>query len=496
MERTVPSHDPNFKRSWEALHILNNFLMIPHKNLTEVLHRLPMTQKLITLLALLITAHAQDTVLDLTQPANYANQVIPPYITKNNTPATNPITNLGATLGRVLFYDKRLSRNDTVSCSSCHQQQHAFGDLATASSGVSGTTGRHSMRLVNARFATEAKFFWDERAASAEAQATQPIQDHVEMGFSGTSGDPNFAALVNKLSAYEEYHVLFQGVFGDATITEERLGKSLAQFVRSIQSFDSRYDAGRAVRTDNQAFPNFTTSENNGKQIFLTPPAQGGAGCAGCHRPPEFDIDPNTGNNGVVGSFAGGSDFTNTRSPSLRDMVSGSGTLHGGLMHNASLTTLLDMINHYNAIPAVVSGLDNRLRQPGGTPQRLNLSTAQKADLEAFLKTLTGTSIYTDRKWSTPFSPTNTLSLIVLPTAAATMTSSVNGQDIEVLTLRAQGVPNVAYVLQTSTDLHAWADTPLTATALGLLEMTMPVAAGENQRYYRFAYRPFAVAQQ
>lgn len=469
--------------------------MIPHNHFTSGLHGLPMTKESITLLALLVTAQAQVAVLDLTQPANYANQVIPPYIRKNNTPATNPITNLGATLGRVLFYDKRLSRNDTISCSSCHQQQHAFADLATASTGVNGTTGRHSMRLVNARFGTEAKFFWDERAASAEAQATQPIQDHVEMGFSGTSGDPNFATLITKLSAYEEYRVLFKGVFGDATITEERVGKSLAQFVRSIQSFDSKYDVGRAVRNDNQAFPNFTTSENNGKQIFLNPPPQGGAGCAGCHQPPEFDIDPNSGNNGVVGSFAGGSDFANTRSPSLRDMVSGSGTPHGGFMHNASLTTLLAVINHYNAIPAVVTGLDNRLRQPGGgppAPQRLNLTNTQKADLEAFLKTLTGTSVYTDQKWSSPFSPTNTLSLVVLPTTAATMTSSVNGQNIQMLTLRAQGVPNVAYVFQTSTDLSAWAETPVTATALGLLEATLPVTTGDKQMFYRFAYRPSA----
>lgn len=165
-------------------------------------------------------------------------------------------------------------------------------------------------------------------------------------------------------------------------------------------------------------------------------------------------------------------------------------------MHNASLTTLLSVINHYNAIPAVVTGPDTRLRQPGGTPQRLNLSNTQKADLEAFLKTLTGTSIYTDQKWSSPFSPAHTLSPAVLPTTAATMTSAVNGQNIKVLTLRAKGVPHVACVFQTSTDLHAWADTPVTASALGVIDMSLPVAIGENQRFYRFAYRPFTVVRQ
>lgn len=449
-----------------------------------------MKTKALTLwIVLAVAAHAQEKILDLTQPANYANQAKPLYITKDNTTLANPITDLGATLGRVLFYDKRLSRLDTISCSSCHQQQHAFSDLSAASSGVAGTTGRHSMRLVNARFSTEAKFFWDERAATAEAQTTQPIQDHIEMGFSGTNGDPGFSDLIVKLSAYQEYQVLFKGVFGDATITEDRVSKALAQFIRSIQSFDSKYDIGRAQRNENQAFPNFTTSENNGKQIFLTPPPQGGAGCAGCHRPPEFDIDPNSGNNGVVGSFAGGSDFTNTRSPSLRDMVGANGVSHGAFMHNASLSSLLAVINHYNAIPAVVSGLDNRLR-PGGQPQRLNLTNTQKADLEAFLKTLTGNAIYTDEKWSDPFNPGNTLSLVVLPSGTTEMSTSVNGQNVRMMTLRADGVPNVGYVFQTSTQLGEWAETPLTASPLGVLEMSVPISSEEPRRFYRFAYRP------
>jgi cytochrome c peroxidase len=166
------------------------------------------------------TSFAEEKILDLTKPANYANQSRPIYITKDNTPANNAITNLGATLGRVLFYDKRLSRNNSISCSSWHSQADAFSDNATASTRVAGSTGRHSMRLVNARFSTEQKFFWDKRAASAEAQTTQPIQDHVEMGFSGPSGDPGFSDLVAKLGAIEEYQVLFQGVFGSSQINE------------------------------------------------------------------------------------------------------------------------------------------------------------------------------------------------------------------------------------------------------------------------------------
>jgi cytochrome c peroxidase len=108
--------------------------------------------------------------------ANYANQGKPSYITKDNTGA-NPISNAKATLGRVLFYDKQLSINNTISCGSCHLQQFAFSDTAVASLGVeNGRTGRHSMRLVNARFSDEVKFFWDERAATLEQQSTKPFK--------------------------------------------------------------------------------------------------------------------------------------------------------------------------------------------------------------------------------------------------------------------------------------------------------------------------------
>ncbi|WP_396161833.1 cytochrome c peroxidase, partial [Flavobacterium sp.] len=119
--------------------------------------------------------------LDLNNLANYGNQTVPPYITKDNSQG-NSITDKGATLGRVLFYDKNLSSNNTISCSSCHKQEFAFSDTNVASSGVNGTTGRHSMRLINSRFATETKFFWNERALNLETQTTMPIKDHGEMG--------------------------------------------------------------------------------------------------------------------------------------------------------------------------------------------------------------------------------------------------------------------------------------------------------------------------
>jgi cytochrome c peroxidase len=362
-----------------------------------------------------VELHAQDGVIDLAALPNYANQKKPAYIQKDNAPAWNQISDAGATLGRVLFYDKRLSRNETVSCSSCHQQAHAFGDIERVSSGVAGTTGRHAMRLTNARFGSELHFFWDERATTLENQVTQPIKNAAEMGFSGSAGDPAFSDLISRLAAIPEYPALFNFAFGSRTIDETRIQNAIAQFVRSIQSFDSRYDDGRLMAADNQPFPNFTASENIGKQLFLGPPNQGGAGCAACHRPPEFDIDPNSRNNGVTAAIGGGTDLTNTRSASLRNLVGSAGEFNGAYMHNGSFTTIAQVINHYAAIPADNPNLDPRLRRPGGGGQILNLTAQQRVALEAFLFTLSGNAVYTDQRWSSPFSTAGTITLINVP---------------------------------------------------------------------------------
>ncbi|HAN65553.1 MAG TPA: cytochrome-c peroxidase, partial [Chitinophagaceae bacterium] len=178
---------------------------------------------------------------------NYSGQVRPAYIIRDNGGA-NPITNAKATLGRVLFYDKRLSINNTISCASCHKQAFAFSDTAKVSLGVEGgITARHSMRLINARFSAETRFFWDERAASLEQQTTRPIQDHAEMGFSAQGGRPGLDSLLRKLAAVDYYQELFRFVYGDVAVTEQRLQECLSQFVRSIQSFDTKFDAGRAL---------------------------------------------------------------------------------------------------------------------------------------------------------------------------------------------------------------------------------------------------------
>ena len=372
--------------------------------------------KLVTLIGLLFILISGT--IDLDDLFNYETQNIPSYITKDNTPETNLINNEITTLGRVLFYDKNLSENNTIACASCHQQAFAFSDPLTSSVGLNGgNTGRHSMRLVNSRFSNEEKFFWDERATSLENQVTQPIQDHIEMGFSGTNGDPDFNELIAKLSAIDYYQTLFDFAYGNSTINEDKIQRALSQFIRSIQSFDSKFDEGFLQSPNlNAPFPNYTPQENLGKQLFLNPPPNGGAGCAGCHAPPEFDIDPNTLNNGVIGVIGSTTevDLTNTRSPSLRDLVNPDGSLNGPLMHDGSMTSLLQVINHYNSIPnnPANNNLDNRLQGPGNQTQQLNLTINEKSALEAFLKTLSGSDIYTNEKWSDPFDEEGNISIV------------------------------------------------------------------------------------
>lgn len=352
--------------------------------------------------------------IDLSNLPNYANAAIPFYITKDNT-GSNGITDKGALLGRVLFYDKNLSVNNSISCASCHQQKFAFSDPAIASVGVNGLTGRHSMRLINARFGEEVKFFWDERANNLEEQTTKPIQDHNEMGYSGQNGDPSISNLITKLSALAYYQELFQFVYGSTEITELKMQNALAQFIRSIQSFDSKYDVGRAqVNSDFDNFPNFTAQENLGKSLFLSMPVfdansertSGGIGCFQCHRAPEFDINPNSLSNGFGGSLNGTPDVTNTRAPSLRDLVQTNGVVNSPMMHTAIITTLQAAIGHYGNLTNAAnnnSNLDPRLKPNGTAGQQLHLTGAEVNAVIAFLKTLAGTNVYVDSKWSNPF---------------------------------------------------------------------------------------------
>lgn len=357
-------------------------------------------------------ALGQDFPVD--PPLDYSSSA-PAYINKDLRLGEDVDDKL-ATLGRVLFYDSALSLNNSISCGSCHQQESAFGDPSSRSTGLDGgLTGRQSMRLVNIRFGSEMRMFWDERAEDLNDQVTQPIQDHIEMGFSGSDDQPTIDSLLAKLAALDHYQELFQWAFDHTEITEAKIASALEHFVFSIESFDSRYDQGFAQAAGpNGPYSNFSPSENRGKQLFMTPPqinAQGvrtggGAGCAGCHRPPEFDIDPNSHNNGLdkIAGNPAGFDTTNTRSPSLRDVLGMDGTPNTPMMHTGNFLEFTTVVEHYNEVIPDINNttVDNRLVR-GANRIQLELTGTEREDLENFVKTLTGSNVYVDKRWSNPF---------------------------------------------------------------------------------------------
>ena len=351
---------------------------------------------------------SQVLKIDVDNLPNYSVHEYPDHFDLNvldndNTPEDNAVTDEGATLGRVLFYDTKLSLNNTVACASCHTQETGFVDSRVLSEGFSGgLTGAHSMRLANARFYAGERMFWDKRADNVEDQSTQPIKDHIEMGFDETVG--GIDSVIRKMDGLAYYPILFEKVFGDREITEDRMQRALAQFVRSIISTDSKFDQGLAQVYNpgqpgggvNMDFPNFTAQENEGKQLFTRPPnpnGDGGAGCAGCHQVPTFAL--------AAGSRSNGLDAGNPtvfKAPSLKNVA-----VTGGYMHDGRFGTLDEVVEHYNS--GIENGpvLDRRLITPNGNPIRLNLTEQQKQSLVAFLRTLTDEDLLADDRFSSPF---------------------------------------------------------------------------------------------
>lgn len=328
-------------------------------------------------------------------PYNYANITLPSHLTAatsrlaDNTPADNLITDAGATLGRVLFYDTRLSRNRTTACASCHHQDHGFADTTSFSTGFDGEkTERNAMSLSFGRFYQPGRFFWDERAETLEEQTLMPIQDPIEMGMT-------LEEAVARLEATGFYPDLFGDAFGTPDITSERMSRALSQFVRSIVAPNSRYDQERAYQggRTGQPLPNFTSQENRGLQLFFSE-----ARCSECHggdlqitdRPFSNGLDTFPADRGVrFGIFKVGS---------LRNIE-----LTAPYMHDGRFETLEEVVEHYNSEIQPSPALFVGLRDTNGRPVRLNLSEKERAAIVAFLKTLTDETLATDERWSNPF---------------------------------------------------------------------------------------------
>jgi len=376
----------------------------------------------------------------------------------DNTPAANPITDAGATLGRVLFYDPRLSASDAVSCGSCHHQSLGFADALVFSIGLGGAlTPRHATGLANARFYKRGRFFWDERASTLEEQVLDPIQNDHEMGMS-------LDALAIKLSVTPYYPALFTAAFGSPDITRDRISRALAQFTRAMVSGDSRYDRAFDANGVANFASTLTPQEIDGERVFRQ------SGCGSCHTT-LAQVGDAPHSNGLdaapVDTGVGGGVF---KTPSLRNVA-----VRPRFMHDGRFATLDEVVAFYDSGIQNTPRLDPRLRAADGTPKRLGLAAAERDALVAFLGALTDSTFLTSPRFSNPF-----VSGSIVAPAGPTITMKGNSFSPKEVVVRAGGVVsflNIDNEWHTATfDNPAIASTPRFTS--GVKTVTMPMALG------------------
>lgn len=317
-----------------------------------------------------------------------------------------------AILGRVLFYDKNLSKDGKINCASCHRQEIAFSDDKPVSRGVFDRVGtRNSIALGSVlNFAayygvdlfgpSGIPFFWDNRAGTASEQNLATMANPVEM-------DMKHSDIVNAVRAQPYYAPLFRMAYGDETVTAQRVSEAIANFVNALGSFRSKFDreAERVIGTDTwnsreyMDFPGFTAAENRGKRIYLD-------NCASCHSPVQGrpmkmhannGLDANTTDQGVGGITKKSSEMGMFKVPLLRNIA-----LTAPYMHDGRFATLEEVIDHYSTGIQAHPNLSTELRV-GNQPRRFNFSPQQKSDLIAFLHTLTDEELLADKRFSDPF---------------------------------------------------------------------------------------------
>lgn len=325
----------------------------------------------------------------LIYPANFGNRI--------NITEDNPTTKQGVYLGRALFYETRLSANNTLSCGSCHKQALAFTDGLAFSKGVDGVlTPRNSMSLANLLWTR--KFFWDGRAGSLEEQAAIPLTNPHEMG-------QELAVSAKKLRETKIYPALFKLVYGDENITAERIVKAIAQFERTLISANSRYD--RYLR--NAYTP--TADELKGMALFNQSPdperGTRGANCAHCHGGTKnyMELFHNNGldsipkDEGIAALTGLAGDKGRFKVPTLRNIA-----LTGPYMHDGRFKTLKEVVDHYSDHIVESASLSTFLRGESNevNGKTLKLRPDEKRQIIAFLNMLTDLGFVTDPRFSDP----------------------------------------------------------------------------------------------
>lgn len=332
----------------------------------------------IACMALLATVGTADPGAPAWEAANPVKPLPEPPlgIDSNFSDLERPPTPERVRLGRWLFFDKRLSSDNTISCATCHRPEHAFSEPTPVSTGINGQKGtRKSPSFVNQAWTLYPHFFWDGRAASLEEQALGPVANPIEMG-------NTHEAMISTIEKIEGYKPYFEQAFGSAEITKERIAHAIADYERTRLSGNSPYDRWRKQRDESAV----SGAVKQGHELFF-----GKAQCNQCHLGQNF-TDSKFHNLGIGWQPADGSfkdegryavsgkdeDKGAFKTPTLRDV-----TKHAPYMHDGSLETLRDVVVHYN-----IGGIPNPHLSP--KIQKLNLTEEEIDALVEFMKALDG----------------------------------------------------------------------------------------------------------
>lgn len=324
---------------------------------------------------------------------------IPSHFPTMIIPEGNPMTVEGVELGRRLFYEKKLSGDNTMSCGACHSPQTSFSDANQFSTGIDGIQGtRNSMALINLGWNTS--FFWDGRAGSLEEQIFFPLRDPIEM-------HDTWPNAMKKLEADVNYKNMFFKAFGEEGIDSVKASKAIAQFLRTMISGKSKYDVmykyeyGYSLSAEEQQiYQTITPSEWAGYDLFKS---LDGADCFHCHNGPLMQV-MKFSNNGLDATFTdlgrgavtgNANDNGKFKVPTLRNIA-----LSAPYMHDGRFSSLSEVVDHYSFGIQQSPSLDPLIEFAfqGG----VQLDPSEKDLLIQFLNTMTDESFINNPDFQAP----------------------------------------------------------------------------------------------
>jgi cytochrome c peroxidase len=334
-------------------------------------------------------AQIKDSYLDTNEPD---------YGFKTSIPQMNAQIHLG----RVLFYDKSLSKNNSIACASCHKQSNAFADNVAHSIGVENkTTPRNSIAIQNlsninfiAGFNGTTNLFWDGRESSLQSLITKPVANHIEMGMD------NEQELINKLNKISYYKKLVMKAYGSEEIDIIKLSESMSSFISQIRTDDSKFD--KDMMNSANGF-GMNALELRGMNLFNSTYE-----CGNCHHPGpgtyrtedfvNIGLDVNNNDAGRRNITNASSDEGSFKVPDLHNVA-----LTAPYMHDGRFNTLDDVLEHYSRNIKPNNNLDDRLKNEDGSPISLNITSEDKKAIIAFLGSMTDYKMISNPNLSSPF---------------------------------------------------------------------------------------------